>query len=85
MAVRWPGKISPDAAPRSQFHHCNDVVPTIYEVVGITPPLVVNGVPQDPIDSVSFAYTFDDPSAEGRLRTRYFEIMAAAPSTTTAG
>ena len=85
MAVRWPGKISPDAAPRSQFHHCNDVVPTIYEVVGITQPLVVNGVPQDPIDSVSFSYTFDDPSAEGRLRTRYFEIMAAAPSTTTAG
>ena len=38
MAVRWPAKIKPDATPRSQFHHCNDIVPTIYEVVGITPP-----------------------------------------------
>jgi len=28
---------------------------------------VVNGIPQDPIDGVSFAYTFDDPSAAGRL------------------
>ena len=27
---------------------------------GITPPLVVHGVEQDPIDGVSFAYTFDD-------------------------
>ena len=33
----------------------NDVVPTIYDVVGITPPRVVNGFPQDPFDGVSFA------------------------------
>jgi arylsulfatase A-like enzyme len=77
MAVRWPGKIAPDSTPRTQFHHCNDIVPTIYEVVGINPPRVVNGVPQDPIDGVSFAYTFDDPEAEGRLRTQYFEIMGS--------
>ena len=57
MAIRWPAKIKPDATPRPQFHHCNDLVPTIYEVVGITPPLEVNGVPQDPIDGVSFAYS----------------------------
>jgi arylsulfatase len=77
MAVRWPAKIAPDAKPRSQFHHCNDIVPTIYEVVGISPPRVVNGVPQDPIDGVSFAYTFDDPDADGRLHTQYFEIMGS--------
>ena len=77
MAVRWPAKIAPDATPRTQFHHCNDIVPTIYEMVGITPPRVVNGVPQDPIDGVSFAYTFDDPEAPGRLITQYFEIMGS--------
>jgi arylsulfatase A-like enzyme len=77
MAIRWPAKIKPDAAPRTQFHHCNDVVPTIYEVVGITPPFEVSGVQQDPIDGVSFAYTFDDPKADGRLLTQYFEIMGS--------
>lgn len=77
MVVRWPAKIAPDATPRSQFHHCNDLVPTIYEVLGITPPRVVNGIPQDPIDGVSFAYTFDDPDAKGRLHTQYFEIMGS--------
>ena len=77
MAVRWPAKIAPDATPRSQFHHCNDVVPTIYEVVGITPPRVVNGVPQDPIDGISFAYAFNEPGAPGRLITQYFEIMGS--------
>ena len=77
MAVRWPAKIQPDSTPRSQFHHCNDVVPTIYDAVGITPPRVVSGVPQDPIDGVSLAYTFDDAEAEGRLQTQYFEVMGS--------
>ncbi len=65
MAVRWPAQITPDATPRPQFHHCNDVVPTIYEVLGITPPRVVNGVAQESLDGVSFAYSFDDPSGRG--------------------
>ena len=77
MAVRWPARIKADPTSRTQFHHCNDIVPTIYEVVGITPPLTVNGVPQDPIDGVSFAYTFDDPQAKGRLLTQYFEVMGS--------
>ncbi len=77
MAVRWPAKIKPDATPRPQFHHCNDLTPTIYELVGITPPREVSGVPQDPIDGVSFAYSFDDPQADGRLLTQYFEIMGS--------
>src|ERR1700704_980418 len=77
LVIQWPAKIKPDATPRPQFHHCNDIVPTIYEVVGITPPLEVNGVPQDPIDGVSFAYTFNDPKAKGQMLTQYFEIMGS--------
>lgn len=77
LAVRWPKRITPDPTPRPQFHHCNDLVPTIYELIGITPPRVVNGIPQDAIDGVSFAYTFDDPAAKGRLRTQYFEVMGS--------
>ncbi len=77
MAIRWPAKIKPDATPRAQFHHCNDIVPTIYEILGITPPRAVDGVAQDPIDGISFAYTFDEPKAEGRLVTQYFEIMGS--------
>ena len=48
MAVRWPARIKPDPTPRAQFHHVNDIAPTLYEILGITPPRVVNGVPQDP-------------------------------------
>jgi arylsulfatase A-like enzyme len=51
--------------------------PTIYELVGITPPLVVNGVPQDPIDATSLAYALNDADAPGRLITQYFAIMGS--------
>ena len=77
MAIRWPSKIKPDSKPRAQFHHVNDIVPTIYELLDITPPTVVNGYAQDPIHGTSMVYTFDDREAEGRLKTQYFEIMAS--------
>ncbi|HNP60069.1 MAG TPA: arylsulfatase, partial [Nitrospirales bacterium] len=77
MALRWPAKIKHSATPRAQFHHVNDVVPTIYEILGITPPRMVNGIPQDPIDGTSFAYTLNDEKAQGRLHTQYFEVMGS--------
>jgi len=77
MAVRWPKRIKPDPTPRAQFHHVNDVVPTIYEILGITPPRTVNGIPQDPFDGTSLLYTFDDAKAKGRKTTQYFEIIGS--------
>ena len=73
MAISWPSRIKPDKVPRSQFHHVNDVVPTIYDLLGIRPPRVVDGFRQDPIDGVSMAYAFGDANAPGRKRTQYFD------------
>jgi len=73
MAISWPARIKADKTPRSQFHHVNDIAPTLYEVLGIKPPKTVDGFPQDPIDGVSMAYTFADPKAAGRKRTQYFD------------
>ena len=77
LAVRWPAKIKPDTTPRPQFLHVNDVVPTIYDLVGIKPPSVVNGIPQDPFDGVSFTSTFNDAKAKEVKQTQYFEIMGS--------
>ena len=49
-------------------------MPTLYEVIGITPPETLNGVTQKPIEGISFAYTFDDAKAPGRRTTQYFEM-----------
>jgi len=77
LAVRWPAKIKPDATPRPQFLHVNDIVPTLYDVLGITPPRVVNGFPQDSFDGVSFASTFNNAKAGEVKHTQYFEIMGS--------
>ncbi|SFH60323.1 arylsulfatase [Albimonas pacifica] len=77
LAVRWPAGIEADAAPRPQFLHVIDVVPTIYDLLDIAPPRVVNGVPQDTLDGVSFASTFADAGAEEVRRTQYFDIMGS--------
>jgi arylsulfatase len=77
LAIRWPAKIKPDATPHSQFLHVNDIVPTIYDIVGITPPRVVNGFTQGPFDGVSFASTFNDAKAKEVKDTQYFEIMGS--------
>jgi len=77
MAVRWPKKITPDPTPRPVFLHCTDIVPTIYDVVGIEAPRVVNGEPQMPIAGASFARTLADPAAPGGKNTQYFEIMGS--------
>jgi arylsulfatase A-like enzyme len=77
MVISWPARIKPDKTPRPQFHHVNDVVPTLYEILGIEPPKVVDGFEQDPIDGVSFAYTFDSATAPEQKKTQYFDIMGS--------
>ncbi|MFN6552458.1 arylsulfatase [Mycolicibacterium septicum] len=77
MAVRWPAKITAESAPRDVFLHCNDIVPTIYDIVGIVPPHTVNGEPQMPLAGASFARTLGDQNAPGGKKTQYFEIMGS--------
>ena len=73
MAVSWPAGIKPDKTPRSQFHHVNDIAPTIYDILKIKHPDVVDGFAQDPIDGTSLAYTFAEAKAPGQKHTQYFE------------
>ena len=48
-------------------------MPTLYEILGIKPPEVVDGFKQDPIDGTSMVYTFADAIAAGRKHTQYFD------------
>lgn len=77
MAVSWPAKLKADKVARPQFHHVVDLVPTVYELLDIPAPQVVNGFTQDPIDGVSMAYSLDDEAAEGTRTTQFFDIMAS--------
>lgn len=73
LVISWPKSIKPDKTPRSQFHHVNDITPTIYDILDITPPEVIDGFPQDPIDGVSLLYTFDNAKISSQKKVQYFE------------
>ena len=73
MVVSWPKGIQPDKKMRSQFHHVVDIAPTIYEILGIDPPKIVNGHDQIKIDGASLAYTFSDADAGSTNAIQYFD------------
>jgi arylsulfatase A-like enzyme len=75
LIVHWPAAIGDGGALRDQFHHVNDVAPTIYEIVGVTPPDSYRGFEQMPVTGTSMRYTFDEPHALTRKDVQYFEMM----------
>ena len=75
MVISWPARIKDKGGLRSQFCHVIDVVPTIYEAVGVKAPTVLNGGEQKPLDGISFLYTFDNAKVPTRHSTQYFEMV----------
>lgn len=75
LIVHWPARITDPGAIRTQFHHVVDITPTVLDVLGVTPPDEVNGVPQMPVHGTSLAYTFAEPGSPGRKHHQYFEMF----------
>jgi arylsulfatase A-like enzyme len=75
LVVSWPAKIRDRGGLRSQFVHTIDLVPTLYEAIGITPPEMLNGIPQKPIEGTSFLKSFFDAKAPETRSTQYFELL----------
>jgi len=58
---------------RSQFHHVVDIVPTIYDALGITPPSSSTGRSRSSSTGISLAYTFDNATAPTKKQVQYFD------------
>ncbi len=75
MIVSWPAKIKDNGGIRSQFLHVVDVVPTLYDAIGITAPTMLNGTPQTPMAGKSFLKSFFDKDTPETRDTQYFEMF----------
>ena len=60
---------------RQRFAHACDLTPTLLELIGVTPPGSVQGVPQTPLEGESFAAALRDPEAPRRASPQYFEMF----------
>jgi arylsulfatase len=72
--VSWPKGIAARGEVRDQYVHAVDVVPTIYDLLGIQPPEVLKGYTQNPIEGESFAASFGDADAPGR-ETQFYAML----------
>jgi arylsulfatase len=73
--VCWPKGMEAKGEVRTQYAHAIDMVPTVLDALGLKPPATVRGVTQAPFHGVSLAHTFDDPEAESKRTTQYFEML----------
>ncbi|MCO5320994.1 MAG: arylsulfatase [Microthrixaceae bacterium] len=69
--MSWPAGTATRGEVRGQYLHAVDVVPTIYELLGIEPPEQINGFTQSPIEGQSMAAAITDPEAPGRNEQFY--------------
>ncbi len=75
MVMHWPKGIKSKGEIRSQWHHVNDIAPTILEATNLPAPISINGVKQKPMDGVSMLYSTDNIDAPDRHTTQYFEMF----------
>ncbi|NDH89238.1 MAG: arylsulfatase, partial [Actinobacteria bacterium] len=75
MIMHWPDGFGADKAgtKRSQFVNVSDIVPTIYELLGVTPPNTYRGIDQMPVTGHSFVTVLEDPAAPAANTLQYFE------------
>jgi arylsulfatase A-like enzyme len=75
MMVHWPKAIKARGEVRHQYTHCSDVVPTVYECLGLEPPEEVKGYTQWPLEGTSYKYSFDDAQAATVKETQYYVML----------
>jgi arylsulfatase A-like enzyme len=73
MIVSWPAQIKKTGI-RTQYEHAIDIVPTIYDCLGVEMPDVYRGAVQVPLEGESFKATFDDEKAPGR-QTMFYSML----------
>ena len=79
MVMHWPNGIDPvqQGTQRDQFVFASDIVPTIYELLGVDPPETRDGLTQLPVTGHSFASVLGDAAAPATNEVQYFEMAGS--------
>jgi arylsulfatase A-like enzyme len=77
MVVSWPKGIEAKGELRHQFLHATDVVPTMYDCLGVELPEQVKGYQQLPLEGVSFRSTFESDDVPTPKETGFFSMLGS--------
>ncbi len=75
LVISWPAGLPARGELRGQFTHASDVTPTLLELLGVTPPAVIAGVAQTPLEGTSFKASLFDGSAPAKAGPQHFEMF----------
>ena len=75
LIMHWTVGLKAGGGTRAQFCHAIDIAPTILDVLGLSAPEVVAGVPQMPVHGVSLKPVFEDANATIERGPQYFEML----------
>lgn len=75
LIISWPKKIKDKGEVRHQYTHAVDLVPTLYECLGIEPPDEVRGYAQSEIEGNSIKHTFEDAKAPTNKRAQFYSML----------
>jgi arylsulfatase len=77
LVISWPKGIDAKGELRHQFMHATDVVPTMYDLLGVDPPEHVKGYQQLPLEGVSFRSTFESDDVPTPKETGFFSMLGS--------
>jgi arylsulfatase A-like enzyme len=73
--ISWPNGITAHGEVRDNYVNVCDITPTVYDLLGISPPDTVNGVAQKPLDGVSFKAALGDSDASTGKDTQFYTML----------
>ena len=77
LLISWPAGIKARGELRKQFMHATDVVPTVFDLLGVELPAEVKGYQQLPLEGVSFRSTFEDADAPSPKESAFFSMLGS--------
>src|SRR5580765_8338891 len=75
--IAWPSVLGHGGEIRHQYHHAIDIVPTVLDLLDVTPPEAIKGYVQSRFDGVSMRYSFEDPSAPSARTTQFYSMLGS--------
>jgi arylsulfatase len=77
LVISWPKGVEAKGELRHQFLHATDVVPTMYDCLGVELPEEVKGYQQLPLEGVSFRSTFESDDVPTPKETGFFSMLGS--------
>lgn len=77
LIISWGKGIEPKGELRHQFCHATDIVPTLYDLVGVELPEEVKGYQQIPLEGVSLRPTFESDDVPTPKATGFFSMLGS--------